>query len=68
MDIELDLCRKEVLSEIDPNFESDNLETATGGGSTTESSKSNTKTLSLKSFGRELTALAVKVNLIRNWS
>lgn len=63
LDIELDICRSEVLSEIDPNFESDNLETATAGSSSGETTKSNVKTPALKSFGRELTAMAAEGKL-----
>ena len=63
LDIELDICRKEVLSEIDPNFESDNLETASAAGSASDSPKSTAKTPALKSFGRELTALATEGKL-----
>ena len=62
LDIELDVCRREVLSEIDPNFESDNLETAAAGFSD-ESPRSNIKTPALKSFGRELTSLAAEGKL-----
>ncbi len=61
LDIDLESCRKEVLSEIDPMYESDNLETAMAGGS--ENPKSNTKTPALKSFGRELVELASKGKL-----
>ena len=61
LDIDLESCRKEVLSEIDPMYESDNLETAMAGGS--ENPKSNAKTPALKSFGRELVELASKGKL-----
>ena len=57
LDIDLEICRKEVLSEIDPHFESDNYETASAGAGDS-SSKSDVKTPALKSFGRELTKLA----------
>ena len=30
LDIDIETCRKEILTEIDPNFESDNLEEAMG--------------------------------------
>ena len=63
LDVELDICRKEVLSEIDPHFEADDLETAAAGGSPNENSKSKSKTPALKSFGRELTALAAEGKL-----
>lgn len=52
MDIELDICRKEILSEIDPNYESSDMETASAGSSTSDNPKGNLKTPALKSFGR----------------
>ena len=57
LDIDHDTCRKEVLSEIDPNFEADDMETAFAGNSEKPSSSSS-KTPALKSFGRELVQLA----------
>ena len=62
LDIDLETCRKEVLSEIDPMFEPDNLETAMASGSES-SPKTNAKTPALKSFGRELVELASKGRL-----
>ena len=59
LDIDLETCRSEVLAEIDPNFESDNLETAMAGGNDAKESSS-PKTPALKSFGRELVELAEK--------
>lgn len=58
LDVELEMCRKEVLSEIDPNFDAGDLETASTAGSSTENIKGKGKTPALKSFGRELTELA----------
>ena len=65
MDVELDMCRKEVLSEIDPNFEADDLETASTGGepSPSDGIKARGKTPALKSFGRDLTELAASGKL-----
>lgn len=63
LDIELDICRKEILSEIDPHYEAGDLETASAGGTSNDDSKSNLKTPALKSFGRELTALAAEGKL-----
>ena len=57
LDIDVETCRKEILMEIDPNFESDNLEEAMASGSSDTRSSSG-KTPALKSFGRELTKLA----------
>ena len=61
LDISIELCRDEILAEIDPNYESDNLETAMAGNENT--SRSDSKTPSLKSFGRELVELAVEGKL-----
>ena len=59
LDIDIERCRNEVLSEIDPNFESDDLETAmTGGDSNPAVKNSSSKTPALKSFGRDLIKLA----------
>ena len=63
MDIELDICRKEILSEIDPNYESSDMETASAGSSTSDNPKGNLKTPALKSFGRELTEMAAQGKL-----
>ncbi len=57
LDIDHETCRKEILSEIDPNFESEDMETAFAGGNT-EKRESSSKTPALKSFGRELVELA----------
>lgn len=62
LDIDVDTCRKEVLAEIDPSFESDNFETAMAGGETKES-RTSSKTPALKSFGKELVELAKKGKL-----
>ena len=62
LDIDLETCRSEVLAEIDPNFESDNLETAMAGGAEPKDA-SQAKTPALKSFGRELVELAEKGKL-----
>ena len=56
LDIDHETCRKEVLSEIDPNFESDDMETALAGNSAEK--RDSSKTPALKSFGRELVELA----------
>jgi ATP-dependent Clp protease ATP-binding subunit ClpC len=63
MDVELDMCRKEVLSEIDPNFEADDLETASTGASSSDGIKAKGKTPALKSFGRDLTEMAASGKL-----
>ncbi len=59
LDIDLKSCRNEILAEIDPNFEPDDLESAFAGNETeSSSSKSTSKTPALKSFGRDLVQLA----------
>ena len=63
LDIELDICRKEILSEIDPHYESNDMETASAGNNAGDNSKGNMKTPALKSFGRELTELAAEGKL-----
>ena len=61
LDIDLERCRGEVMAEIDPTYEADNLEAAMAGNDS--ASKSDSKTPSLKSFGRELVELAVEGKL-----
>jgi ATP-dependent Clp protease ATP-binding subunit ClpC len=63
LDIELDICRKEILSEIDPHYESSDMETASAGQTAGDNPKGNMKTPALKSFGRELTELAAEGKL-----
>jgi len=61
LDIDIDLCRQEILHELDPNFESDDDGVAAGmeeeesGGN-----KKQVKTPALKAFGRDLTEIAKK--------
>ena len=59
MDVER--CRNEILSELDPNFSSDDEEepSVVGGGETEEKAK-DVKTPALKAFGRDLTEIARK--------
>ena len=62
LDIDIETCRNEILTEIDPNFESDNLEEAMAGSSS-EQKNGSSKTPALKSFGRDLTKLATEGKL-----
>ena len=59
LDIDIKSCRNEILTEIDPNFEPEDLESAFAGTPDSESNaKSTSKTPALKSFGRDLVQLA----------
>jgi ATP-dependent Clp protease ATP-binding subunit ClpC len=59
LDIDIDLCRQEILHELDPNFEGDDgvaagMEEESGGN------KKHVKTPALKAFGRDLNEIAKK--------
>ena len=60
LDVDLERCRMEIMSEIDPSFEGEDYEAAAAGHSDVTSGvpTSGGKTPALKSFGIELTALA----------
>ncbi|MEM8866745.1 MAG: ATP-dependent Clp protease ATP-binding subunit [Verrucomicrobiota bacterium] len=63
LDVDIERCRNEILSELDPNFSGDSEESAAasaGGSNPEETAKDNTKTPALKAFGRDLTELAKK--------
>ena len=60
LDIDIDLCRQEILHELDPNFEGD---AGVAAGMEEEESRGNkkqVKTPALKAFGRDLTEIAKK--------
>ncbi|MED5453913.1 MAG: ATP-dependent Clp protease ATP-binding subunit, partial [Verrucomicrobiota bacterium] len=59
LDIDIDLCRQEILQELDPNFE-DNEEVANGVEEVVDTNKKQVKTPALKAFGRDLTEIAKK--------
>jgi len=61
LDVDVERCRNEILSELDPNFSSTEEEEASvvGGGETEEKGK-DVKTPALKAFGRDLTEIARK--------
>ncbi|MBK29059.1 MAG: NDP-hexose 4-ketoreductase [Verrucomicrobiales bacterium] len=59
LDIDIDLCRQEILQELDPNFE-DNEEVANGVEEEVDTNKKQVKTPALKAFGRDLTEIAKK--------
>lgn len=66
LDIDIERCRNEVLSELDPNFSAGSEvaggETAPVGGPVGEDKKE-VKTPALKAFGRDLTEMARKNEL-----
>ena len=61
LDVDVERCRNEILSELDPNFSSSEESEASvvGSGSTEEKGKDQ-KTPALKAFGRDLTEIAKK--------
>lgn len=64
LDVDIERCRNEILSELDPNFSGESEEAAAGApqGSSVEDKK-DTKTPALKAFGRDLTEFAKKGEL-----
>jgi ATP-dependent Clp protease ATP-binding subunit ClpC len=59
LDIDVERCRNEILSELDPNFSSaeESEASVVGGGAPEEKGKDH-KTPALKAFGRDLTEIA----------
>jgi len=59
LDVDIERCRNEILSELDPNFSGEPENAAAGGnpGAGAEEKK-DSKTPALKAFGRDLTELA----------
>ena len=61
LDVDVDRCRNEILSELDPNFASnEETESSVVGGGEPEEKGKDVKTPALKAFGRDLTELARK--------
>ena len=61
LDIDVERCRNEILSELDPNFSStDESEASVVGGGAPEEKGKDQKTPALKAFGRDLTEIAKK--------
>ena len=62
LDVDVERCRNEILSELDPNFSSteDEEEASVVGGGETEEKGKDVKTPALKAFGRDLTEIARK--------
>lgn len=64
LEVDIERCRNEILSELDPNFSGEPEEASAGAptaGSPDE--KKESKTPALKAFGRDLTELAKKGDL-----
>lgn len=61
LDVDIDRCRNEILSELDPNFSSEGNSSQTPNPG--EEDKKESKTPALKAFGRDLTELAQKGEL-----
>jgi ATP-dependent Clp protease ATP-binding subunit ClpC len=63
LEVDVERCRSEILSELDPNFAAgDELETSLAGSAGDEKGK-DVKTPALKAFGRDLTEIAKKGEL-----
>jgi ATP-dependent Clp protease ATP-binding subunit ClpC len=61
LDVDVERCRNEILSELDPNFSSsEESEPSVVGSGTTEDKGKDQKTPALKAFGRDLTEIAKK--------
>lgn len=62
LDVDIDRCREEILSELDPNFAGEagapGGPSPAGGGVAGQEERRETKTPALKAFGRDLTELA----------
>ena len=66
LDVDVDRCRNEILSELDPNFASSEEKESSvvgGEGDEPEEKVKDLKTPALKAFGRDLTELAKKGEL-----
>lgn len=62
LDVDIERCRNEILSELDPNFSGEPEEASAGGKQPIggPEDKKDGKTPALKAFGRDLTELAKK--------
>jgi ATP-dependent Clp protease ATP-binding subunit ClpC len=63
LDVDIERCRNEILSELDPNFSGETGEPASAGSNSGIDDKKDSKTPALKAFGRDLTELAKKGEL-----
>jgi ATP-dependent Clp protease ATP-binding subunit ClpC len=62
LDVDIERCRNEILSELDPNFSAEET-TSNVSGAQDEEVRKDSKTPALKAFGRDLTELAQKGEL-----
>ena len=61
LDVDVDRCRNEILSELDPNFSSsEETEASVAGNLGVDEKGKDMKTPALKAFGRDLTEIAKK--------
>ena len=60
LDIDVDRCRNEILSELDPNFSSSEESEPSVAGSGMAEEKGKIKNSCIKAFGRDLTEIAKK--------
>ncbi|MEN8661776.1 MAG: ATP-dependent Clp protease ATP-binding subunit [Lentimonas sp.] len=58
LDVDIERCRNEILSELDPNFSGEPEEASAGPQGGVAEDKKDSKTPALKAFGRDLTELA----------
>lgn len=63
LDVDIERCRNEILSELDPNFSGEPEEASAMGQGGAPEDKKDSKTPALKAFGRDLTELAKKGEL-----
>ena len=62
LEVDIERCRNEILSELDPNFSGEPEEAAAAGPGASDEKKES-KTPALKAFGRDLTEMAKKGEL-----
>ena len=58
LDVDIESCRNEILSELDPNFSSEPEEAVSSSSGPSGEERKEVKTPALKAFGRDLTELA----------
>ena len=58
LDVDIERCRNEILSELDPSFSGEQDEPVTSSTGASGEEKKDVKTPALKAFGRDLTELA----------
>lgn len=63
LDVDIERCRNEILSELDPNFSGEPEEASAISQGSAPEDKKESKTPALKAFGRDLTELAKKGEL-----